>query len=234
MTDQWTDRLSEYLDGELPVPEREAIEAHLAGCAVCARTLDDLRRVAARAASMRSRVAPPPPPAVWEAVAAHARSTAPVAAAPRRRISLSLGQLAAAGLLLALVSGGGVWLALDGRPDRPASVAARGTDSLRPVEPIGAASTGSSLTSATFADPSYEEAVGDLEAAFVAGRDRLRPETMQVLEANLRTIDAAIADARRALEADPASAYLNEYLAATMQRKLRLLRRAVAIAGAQT
>ncbi len=33
MNDQWTDRLSEYLDGELADAERVALEAHLASCA---------------------------------------------------------------------------------------------------------------------------------------------------------------------------------------------------------
>ena len=39
MTDQWTDRLSEYLDGELLTGERTALEEHLVGCAACRATL---------------------------------------------------------------------------------------------------------------------------------------------------------------------------------------------------
>ncbi|HEV8354433.1 MAG TPA: zf-HC2 domain-containing protein, partial [bacterium] len=46
---EWTDRLSDYLDGELPDDERYAIESHLAGCAPCAAVLADLKRVVARA-----------------------------------------------------------------------------------------------------------------------------------------------------------------------------------------
>ena len=41
-----------------------------------------------------------------------------------------------------------------------------------------------------------------------------------------------IAQADSALRRDPGSAYLNQYLAATMQRKLKLLRRAVGALGA--
>ena len=33
MSDVWTDRLSEYLDDELPPGERAALEGHLAQCA---------------------------------------------------------------------------------------------------------------------------------------------------------------------------------------------------------
>ena len=45
MNDQWTDRLSEYVDGELAAGERTALEAHLATCAECRATLEELRRV---------------------------------------------------------------------------------------------------------------------------------------------------------------------------------------------
>src|SRR5207249_9197855 len=35
MKDQWTDRLSEYLDGEISGPERTTLEAHVASCDAC-------------------------------------------------------------------------------------------------------------------------------------------------------------------------------------------------------
>jgi hypothetical protein len=40
------ERLSAYVDGELPAAERAALEAHLAGCARCAAELSELRQVA--------------------------------------------------------------------------------------------------------------------------------------------------------------------------------------------
>jgi anti-sigma factor RsiW len=42
MNEHWIDRLSEYLDGELPDNERVALEAHLQECDQCTATLDDL------------------------------------------------------------------------------------------------------------------------------------------------------------------------------------------------
>src|SRR5207249_2341818 len=53
MKDQWTDRLSEYLDGELGAAERAALEGHLATCGECGATLAELRRVVARAGDRR-------------------------------------------------------------------------------------------------------------------------------------------------------------------------------------
>ena len=49
MHEEWTDRLSDYLDGELPADEQRAVEAHLRDCAPCAAVLNDLKRVVARA-----------------------------------------------------------------------------------------------------------------------------------------------------------------------------------------
>ncbi|MGH7566093.1 MAG: anti-sigma factor family protein, partial [Gemmatimonadota bacterium] len=40
-----TEKLSEYIDDELPAGERAEIEAHLAGCLDCARIVEDLRAV---------------------------------------------------------------------------------------------------------------------------------------------------------------------------------------------
>src|SRR3989442_6398186 len=53
--DNWTDRLSEYVDGTLAVGERAALAAHLTGCAACAVTLEELRRVVAPARAVDDR-----------------------------------------------------------------------------------------------------------------------------------------------------------------------------------
>ena len=66
----------------------------------------------------------------------------------------------------------------------------------------------------------------------VAGYDAAIAELEGVIEENLMIIDRAIAQAQRALAEDPASIYLNEYLAATMRQKLEFLRQAAQMAGA--
>jgi len=50
-------RLSAYLDGEMPPPERAALEAHLASCGACSARLSELRDVRSMLASM-PQVAP--------------------------------------------------------------------------------------------------------------------------------------------------------------------------------
>jgi predicted anti-sigma-YlaC factor YlaD len=64
--DEWTDRLSEYLDDELDAAERAALEAHLRSCLGCRGTLEELRAVKVRAQRMTDRL---PPPEVWAEIA---------------------------------------------------------------------------------------------------------------------------------------------------------------------
>ena len=52
--DAWTDRLSEYVDGELDPAERAALEVHLQLCAGCAATVEELRAVLLRAGALQA------------------------------------------------------------------------------------------------------------------------------------------------------------------------------------
>jgi len=226
MTDKWMDRLSEYLDGDLAPGERAALEAHLADCAACRTTVEELRRVVGRAHAL---VDQPVGRDLWPGIAARIGSTGtPVidlaSRRARRRVTFTMPQLAAAAVLLIAVTAGGTSLALRGG-GTPSPVA---VGSPRPVAraiPAGFPEK---------AEVSYDAAVSDLERALDAGRSRLSPKTVQVLEKNLARIDAAIADARAALKADPANAYLNAHLANTMQQKLELLRQATQLTDAQS
>ena len=226
MIDTWTDRLSEYLDDELPPSERIALEAHLRSCRDCSTTLDELRDVVSRAASLPAR---PPAADLWPAIEPRllpqerGASITPFRARISRRISFTLPQLAAAGIALMVMSGGGVWmLQHGGRATSMPPVAA--TDPAH--NPV--------LAPVALTDPRYDEAIADLQQALEAGRTDLDPATIKVLEANLDTIDKAIEQSRQALAADPANVYLNSHLAEARQRKLALLRRAAALAGGKS
>jgi hypothetical protein len=122
MSDRWTDRLSEYLDGELAADEARELEAHLEACAECRETVADLRRIIGGAAALRDRE---PARELWAGIEQRIRREPPEvrvvslfdAKRERRRVSFSVPQLLAAGLVLALASAGSVWLALRGGPD---------------------------------------------------------------------------------------------------------------------
>ncbi len=226
MNDRWTDRLSEYLDGELPENERVALEAHLSGCRQCSAVLEDLRLVVRQAQALTPLE---PDVDLWPAIARRIGATPPTGSevvdlkarrSTRRRWTFSLPQLAAAGIALMTLSGGAVWL-LD-QSAKPGALAAVDTVPSRetPVVTVGVKPN---------ASQSYAAAVADLERVLAEGRGKLDPTTIKVIEQNLAAIDRAIAEAQRALDADSANLYLNTHLAETMRRKLELLRQAAAL-----
>ena len=218
MSDTWTNRLSEYLDGDLRGHELAALEAHLPSCGDCRATLEQLRRVVARAQALDDR---PPASDLWPAIARHVGVVSLDARRARRRLSFTVPQLAAAAVALALLSGVSAWL-LGRRPT--VTQVAQSTTTSNPVQYVGTYE----------ADPRYAAAVASLERVLAQGRGRLDTATVRVIEKNLGIIDRAIRDAQSALAADPANSYLNLHLAQEMRRKLELLRQAAVLAGART
>ncbi|MCC6930264.1 MAG: zf-HC2 domain-containing protein [Gemmatimonadaceae bacterium] len=72
----------------------------------------------------------------------------------------------------------------------------------------------------------YDAEISSLRGIVSQRRDQLDPRTVAVLETSIATIDSAIADARRALDADPASRFLSTQLNKALEKKLGLLRTA--------
>ena len=230
MNDQWIDRLSEYLDGELTAEDVRDLEAHLAECQECSETLEQLRNVVERASSLTDR---PPVSDLWMGIEGR------IGAAPasedvaeldeyrerkrsglgERRFTFSVPQLAAASVALMVLSGGTAWLATHtvGPEQGPVAVEVPTQD-----VPGGA----------NFVSTPYDAAVAELDRVLLESRDQLDTATVRVIEENLRIIDRAIAQAQRALAQDPGSTYLHEHLAVTMRQKLEFLRQAAQMAGA--
>ena len=244
MPDEWIDRLSEYLDGELTDEERHAMESHLAGCARCTATLDELRQIVDRARSIGPR---PPHADLWPGISERIASgrlggrLAQFHAREPRRFSFTLAQLAAAAVLLAAISSAVAWqiAGLSGRPEglhyTTRGPEGQGYTSRGPDAQGGSDEAASSADvqvrdqPVSFADAQYDAAVADLERALAKGRGRLDKTTIAIVEENLTIIDRAIAQAREALAADPANSYLSGHLIEARRKKLDLLRRATAL-----
>ena len=244
MHEEWTDQLSDYLDGELSADEQNAVEAHLRGCTACGAVLNDLKRVVAQAGSIAAR---PPKTDLWAGIAGRIETSGSparvVSFAPRaaRRFVFTLPQLAAAAALLIAVSGGIAWeiAAQVGRPegrryDSATPAADASTAIAQPFRAAGGDGTGvedfARVEHVSMADAQYDAAVADLEKALKAGRGRLDASTIAIVEHNLQIIDQAINQAREALVGDPANSYLSSHLVEARRRKLDLLRRATALA----
>jgi anti-sigma factor RsiW len=212
-TCRWTDRLSAYLDDELAPAERATVDRHLTSCPRCALALDDLRMVVAAAAELSDVT---PERDLWPgirgrlipragAMATDSADPKVVAIQTRRRVAMTIPQLVAAGITVALLGAALVWSFMGAAMvPYPATVATPG-----PADVVLAA---------------YQPAMTELEAAYAVRRSELEPETVLVVERSLAIIDAAIREATEALEADPSSGFLHAHLADTMRRRLSLLR----------
>ncbi len=227
MADDWTDKLSDYLDGELNEADKGSLEVHLSECEKCRTALEGLRVVVSDAAALEDRA---PVSDLWTGIEARIKQGEPSRAEvieigrpvkSRRRISFTVPQLVAAGIALMAVSVGSVWVAMSDT---------NGADNTRMFGTNGQGEE--MVVLAGFDDPGYDAAVAELERVLEKERGRLDPATVEVLERSLETIDEAIAEARAALTADPGNSYLNEHLSATMNQKVRLLRQAVKLATA--
>ena len=212
--------LHDYADAELAPEARAAADAHLATCDECRARIERIQALAADARALPQSIEPPP--AVWTAVRAAITDVAqrPVGDAAldfaagrsrtlavRRRLSLA----AAALLLVAASSGITAWIMRSPQPRVGAVATFDSATLVRPVSDV---------------ERRFAPAVEQLEAALAARRDSLSPETIRTVEASLRAIDAALAEARDALARDPADGELRELLTETYERKLEFLQRA--------
>jgi anti-sigma factor RsiW len=211
------DLIHDFADAALSEAARERVATHLRGCQRCRDELARILALRARVATLSATVEPARD--LWPAIQAEVerRKTRPLRAGVTTFPARSrrwMGLVAAAVLLVVASSAitalvmrerGGM-AAEGGRPARDVQlVAARG---FAPVE------------------AEYLRAARELAAELSERRTQLSPETVARVEASLRTIDLAIAEARAALDRDPANADIVRMLDATYRQKLDLLRRA--------
>ena len=232
MKHEWTDRLSEYLDGHLAEDEAARVERHIEGCAECSATLEQLRAVVQRARQLTDTA---PSRDLWHGIRdgiaseAGAREVIDLASrrevgarsAGRRVVRLTVPQLVAAGLALALASGTGAWFFGPAPPPAPGSAA---SESGLAVPALRTAAGEPSSGAPRPADGTQTGELAELEELLDRHRAELAPHTVRILEKNLAAIDRAIEDSRRALAVDPGNAFLEGHLERARQRKLEYLR----------
>jgi hypothetical protein len=146
-----------------------------------------------------------------------------------QQFTFTLSQLAIAASLLIAVASGLTYLATN------RTVLTGGGQAQQVIQaysdPAGTPEQSGQIVPANFADAQFNAAVSDLERILRDERGRLDPRTVLILERNLKAIDAAINEARMALDQDPANQFLNSHLADARRRKLDLLRHATELAS---
>jgi len=219
-----TEKIHDLLDGLLSAAEEDGVRSHLDECAVCrgeaARLGDVVQAVRALPASGQA------PEGIWEGIQSRIDGTHPGegertsvpdfpgADVRRRRFHFTAPQLAAAAVVVSLMSAGMAWMAVDG-------LHSGSTPAVATAEPQGTA-----VRAVLLADVGYVEAVRELEDILQQGRELLAPETVATIDESLQTIDEALAEVQAALEADPASEVLGRMLVNHQRSRLRLLRQA--------
>jgi hypothetical protein len=252
--DEFEEQLSGYLEGALADAAVADAELHLAACVSCRSLVADLQAISREASSLGPLT---PSRDLWPGIAARiepkvlALTPAPPVARPWSR--LRLGAIAAG---LVAVTALSTWQLTRSREAGPSVVttpvapAPRQQDSAAPsspeVAPPGTNAPAQLATSVPDApspvrasSPSprpdaittYTSEISKLRSVFDQQSELLDPRTRAVLSTSLRTIDSAIAEAKAALDRDPASQFLTQQLNKSLEQKLGLLRKAALLSS---
>jgi hypothetical protein len=206
--------LSDFADGALHPLARSAAEEHIATCDACFARVQRLRALLASASSLPTAM--DPPAGEWSQVRARIAESA--TRSLRTPWWTRRGALLAAGLALVMVSSAVTALVVGGSGGaRTPSVVA--VDTPQTLVPRLAA-----------LEHDYATVTSDLERELAERKHALTPETIAAVERSLRTIDAAIAEARDALARDPSSETLARLFVASHDQKVELLRHAMRLA----
>jgi hypothetical protein len=221
--------LDDFVDGALEPGADRDVRRHLMQCEGCREEERVLRTLLENAAALPEEILPERD--LWAGIAPRLQARDGAAPAgesgagmevltPRRPRRLPWWVLAAASVALVVASS----LATLQLAPRPGSVAELSPERAAPPP---SATPATAFAAFRPAEREYERAIGDLTAVLETRRDQLAPETVAVIEENLRVIDQAIAESRAALSADPASQELTHILADAYDAKLGVLRQVV-------
>jgi hypothetical protein len=230
------ERTHDLIDGLLSSEAAERARHHMAVCAGCRERHAMLAELAADMRALPRDATPPL--AVWEAISRRIEGTAPgtesesadVLVLPgvsdrhakgQRRIAFTIPQLAAASLVMAVMSASLVWMAVS-RPTQ----APQALPTAAPTA-VGAARFVSE-------EASYDTALDELVTIVEAARPFLAPETLIALDESIAEIDAAIAEIATALENDPSSDLLHAMLVNQQRSKLRVLSQVATLTEARS
>jgi hypothetical protein len=209
------ERLQKYAAGELTGEGLAGIERHLVVCEACRAEADALLELLGKLAALRAPIDPSRDlrPDIWATIDREAavQGGDVLDFQPRlaqRTLYSVRGWLAAAAVLLILLSGTATWL-----------LTKRGGPAATGIVPVANADYRQIEARYVLATNELEQYLGEQRAA-------LSPETVRLIEENLRVIDRALSEAKQALETDPANPDLSRMLFATYEKKLGLLRSA--------
>lgn len=191
-------------------------ERHRADCAECQVLWTELEAISAEAAQLPLLT---PSRDLWSGIDARITGSA---SAKRPFYRSQIFRLAMAASLLVAVSSAVTWQLASRGGSLPAATVALGDGA--PDGTVDAVSAEMHQTSFSASVTQMDREIATLESILTERRSELDPQTVDVLERNLALIDAAIAESRDALAADPASQFLAQRFTRAYTSKLTLLR----------
>jgi anti-sigma factor RsiW len=211
--------LDDLVDGTLQAEERRAVEEHLKECPECRTSESGLRALLARVGALPRSIAPvrDPWPGIVERIRGGEVVEADFAGRSRRWYPLGAAAAAAAVLIVAvsLVTASFVWRE---RAARVAQSAER---------PSGAPGVTPASLDLAQAQAVFDGARTQLLAALQARKGSLSPQTLNVVEENLKIIDRAVGEMQAALARDPGNRELPALLVTAYRQEIDLLQRVV-------
>lgn len=200
------ERLDAYARDLLPAEEARQLELHLSSCPSCSEFLETREPAISQVADLPRSIEPPAE--TWATIRRRLSPRFP----KTRRFSLPAWALAAAAVVVIIASSATTVVLLRRSPTSQAAEApSRGADKM---------------------EAQYASATAELSAELAKARTRLDPATYALIERNLRVIDSALVESRRALASDPRNQVLEQLVVATWRQKMDFLRRATAIVPA--
>jgi anti-sigma factor RsiW len=216
--DRYLNAIHELVDGTLGPIRRAELELHLEVCDGCRALAQDLQAIAGTARSLDALT---PPDRVWQELAGRLRAEGRVSGAPSvagRRRSVAILALAAALVLLV-----GSSLFVLRRETRPGAAPAAPIAAAPAAPADGNAPTGTAVQSVAaelaLTERHFQNVVEQASAT--------DPATAAVLQKNLLVMNNAIAESRKALEANPQSTSTQLY--EMLKQKIRFLQDTIAL-----
>jgi anti-sigma factor RsiW len=215
--DRYLNAIHELVDGSLGPIRRAELELHLEVCDGCRALAQDLQAIAAAARSLDALT---PPDRVWQQLAGRLRAEGGGSGAPPvtvGRRSVAILALAAA---LVLVVGSSLFLL---RRQTPPDAAPAAPIAAAPAPADGDAPNGTAVQGVAaelaLTERHFQNVVEQASAT--------DPATAAVLRKNLLVINTAIAESRKALEANPQSTSTQLY--EMLKQKIRFLQDTIAL-----
>jgi anti-sigma-K factor RskA len=209
--------LSEYIDGALELGEQARIERHLADCGDCRAVRDDLLQIThfshqlpmhtpsgAVWSRIQSEIASEQPRTVW------ARAARWFSGVQRQHFNLSIPQLAASGVALALVVSAAM-MTMRQEPVAPGPMLAQGMSSLET----------NLLSNPDFQQ--YERQINNLKEAVERRKAEWNPQLCEAFERNMLYVDQSLVECRQQLNGNPRDKDSLELMLNAYREKVRLL-----------